>query len=132
MQTQPKTESKAMIWTGRVLSFLVIAFMALDAVMKLVPPPQVVEMTSKLGITGSTVTVLGAVLLVSTILYAIKKTAALGAILLTGYLGGAVAVNVTNHMPVFNICFSIFFGVIAWGGLYFRDEKIRNLIPLAN
>ena len=123
-------ESKGMLWTGRIISGLVVVFMALDGIMKLVQPPAVTEPSAKLGMTGSTLTALGITLLVSTALYAIKRTSVLGAILLTGYLGGAVAVNVAFHQPVFNICFSVFFGVITWGGIFLRDERIRDLMPV--
>ena len=119
-----------MLWTGRILSGLVVAFMSMDAIMKFVKPKQVIEDSAKVGISGETLTVLGAVLLVSTILYAVRRTSILGAILITAYLGGAVAANVCFHMPAFNICFAILFGIITWGGLYFRDERIRQQIPI--
>jgi hypothetical protein len=123
-------ESKGMMWTGRILSGLVVLFMTMDGVMKLVQPKEVTEPSAKLGMEGSTLTAIGLVLLASTLLYAFKKTSVLGAVLLTAYLGGAVAVNVCFHQPVFNICFAIAFGIITWGGLFLRDERIRDLMPL--
>src|ERR1700760_2120405 len=107
--------SKGQIWTGRVMSGLVALFMLFDAVMKFVKPIQVVEGTTKLGYPVSCITGLGVVLLVSTILYIIPRTAFIGTILLTGYLGGAVATHVRVSASWFNILFPVVFGCIAWG-----------------
>lgn len=119
--------SKARIWTGRILSGLVALFMLFDAVMKFVKPIQVVEGTTKLGYPESCITGLGVVLLVSTILYLIPRTSILGAILLTGYLGGAVATHVRVSAGWFNILFPVVFGCLAWAGLYLRDHRLEVL-----
>jgi len=123
--------SKAIHWVARVMSGLPILFLLMDAAMKLLKLPMVVDATVKLGYRESTIVPLGIVLLVCTLLYAIPRTAVLGAILLTGYLGGAVATHVRmGEESVFSIVFAIAFGVLIWGGLFLRDARIRALIPI--
>jgi hypothetical protein len=121
--------SKA-LWTGRIISALPVLFLLMDAVMKFVKPAVVVDTTVKLGYSETTIVPLGIVLLVSTVLYVIPRTAVLGAILLTGYLGGAVATHVRAGEGWFPISFPIIFGVLLWGGLWLRDTRLRALIPL--
>jgi hypothetical protein len=118
-----------MLWTGRILSALIVLLMLLDGVMKLRKPPFVVEATTKLGYPESTIVGIGIAALLSTILYAIPQTAFLGAILLTGYFGGAVATHVRAGEPAFNIGFAIFFGILTWLAIYLRDPRLRTLIP---
>ena len=122
--------SKKMLWAGRIVSALPALFLLMDAVMKFFKPPVVVETTVKLGYPESTIIGMGIVLLISTILYMIPRTAVLGAILLTGYLGGAVATHVRMGEGAFPILFPVFFGVLLWLGLYLRDERLRTLVPL--
>jgi hypothetical protein len=124
--------SKAMIWTGRVLSGLFGLFMLMDGVMKLiVPPPAVVrEGTLKIGFPEAAILPLGIIVTVSTILYLIPRTSVLGAILLTGYLGGAVATHVRMGDGWFNILLPALFGAIAWLGLVLRDARLRSLLPM--
>jgi hypothetical protein len=122
--------SKKALWTGRIISALPVLFLLMDAVMKFVKPAVVVDTTVKLGYSETTIVPLGIVLLVSTLLYIIPRTAVLGAILLTGYLGGAVATHVRAGEGWFPICFPIIFGVLLWGGLWLRDTKLRALLPL--
>ncbi len=98
--------------------------------MKLVKPAPVVEATVRLGYSESVIIPIGIVLLVCTVLYLIPRTYVLGAILLTGYLGGAVATHVRAGEPLFSIVFPIIFGVLIWLGLYLRDDRLRRLIPL--
>jgi hypothetical protein len=98
--------------------------------MKLVKPDVVVKGTVELGYPESVIFPLGVVLLSCTVLYLIPQTAVLGAILLTGYLGGAVATHVRVGAGMFPICFPIVFGVLLWGGLFLRDGRLRELIPL--
>ena len=123
-------ESKATLWTGRVFTAIVGIFMLMDGIGKLIKPEQVVKATLELGFPESTVLPLGIVLIVSTVLYLIPRTAVLGAILLTGYLGGAVAAHVRMNESAFSMSFALAFGVLTWGGLYLRDAKLRALIPL--
>ena len=125
----PPTTSKAMVWTGRVLSGLAAAFMLLDGAMKLVKPSFVVEATTKLGFAESVIVPLGAVLTAATVAYLISQTAVLGAIVLTGYLGGAVALHVRGGDGAFPIVFPLIFAAIVWGGLLLREPRLRALVP---
>jgi hypothetical protein len=131
---QPATESvpvsKAMLWTGRIMGLLPALFLLLDGAMKLVKPEPVVEATVKLGYPESVIVGLGIVLLTCTVLYLIPRTAVLGAILLTGYLGGAVASHLRAGDPLFAVFFPVVFGVLLWGSLYLRDGRLRGMIPL--
>lgn len=127
---EPAPVSKKMLWAGRIIGALPALFLLMDAVMKFFKPPMVVEATVKLGYPESTIIGMGIALLVSTILYMIPRTAVLGAILLTGYLGGAVATHVRMGEGAFPVLFPVFFGVLLWLGLYLRDERLRTLIPL--
>ena len=131
MQTasQTGTISKGAIWTGRVLSGLVVLFLTFDGVMKLVKPPVVVQGSAQLGFPESAITGVGIVLLICTLLYAIPHTSVLGEVLLTGYLGGAVATQLRVGMPLFsNTLFPVYFGVLLWLGLYLRDERLRAAV----
>ena len=112
------------------MSYLAAAFLLLDAIGKLVKPAPVIEATVKLGYPASVMVTLGVILLVCTVLYLIPPTSVLGAILLTGYLGGAVATHVRVGDTLFTILFPVIFGVLLWGGLYLRDKKLQTLIPL--
>ena len=106
-------------------------FLFIDGVGKLVKPAPVVEGTIQLGYPESVLLGLGIVLLTCTVLYVIPRTAVLGAILLTGYLGGAIATHVRVGSPLFShILFPAYVAVLIWGGLYMRDERLRALIPL--
>ena len=124
--------SKPARWTGRVLSGLVIVFLLFDGAIKLVPWPIVTETMDKMGY-GSSETLarsLGIITIVCTVLYSVPPTSILGAILLTGYLGGAMASHVRIDSPLFShTLFGFYLGVMAWGGLWLRDPDLRNLIP---
>ena len=128
--TQPTPVSKGMLWTGRIISILPALFLLMDGVMKLFKPALVVEATVKLGYSENVIVPLGIVLTGCTILYLIPRTAVLGAILLTGYLGGAIATHVRVGEGLFSISLPLIFGVLLWGGLYLRDNRLRKLIPL--
>jgi DoxX-like family len=128
-QAQAASVSKKLLWAGRIMSVLPALFLFLDGIMKLVKPVVVVEATVQLGYPESVILGLGIVLLTCTVLYLIPRTAVLGAILLTGYLGGAVATHVRVGNPLFSIIFPIIIGAMLWGGLYLRDEQLRSLIP---
>ena len=127
--TQPVTVSKGMLWTGRVMGGLVALFLLMDGVMKLVKPAIVVETTVQLGYPESVIVSLGIVLLASTLLYLVPRTSVLGAILVTGYLGGAVATHVRVEGELFPICFPVILGALLWGGLVIRDNRLRALLP---
>lgn len=123
--------SPGKLWTGRVISWLIAAFMLLDAAMKLIRPAPVVQAFARTGWPVELSVVLGIILLISTVLYLIPQTAILGAILLTGYLGGAVATNLRLENPLFsNTLFPVYFGILLWLALWLRDPRIRALIPL--
>jgi hypothetical protein len=116
---------------GWVLSGLAILFLVMDSAMKLLALPVVVESCAALGLGGAKMArALGMLLIVCTTLYAVPRTAVLGAILLTGYLGGAVATHVRVGNPLFShVLFGVYVGVIVWAGIYLRDPKLRMLIP---
>ncbi len=122
--------SKKNRWSGRIMSGLPALFLLVDGIMKLVKPAPVVEATVNLGYPQSVIVPLGIVLTSATILYLIPRTAGLGAILLTGYLGGAVATHVRVGGGWFPILFPVIFGVLLWGGLWFRTNELRALLPL--
>ena len=124
------TSAKTLLWTGRVLSGLPALFLLVDAAMKLVKPEPVVKATVALGYPESVIVGLGIVLGACTILYLIPRTSILGAILLTGYLGGACASHLRASDGWFPILFPVAFGVMLWGGLCLRDERLRSLLPL--
>ena len=130
MQSLTSAVSNRTRWIGRIVSGLMILFLLFDGAMKLVKPAVVVEATVRLGYPETTIVPIGIVLLISTILYAIPRTSVLGAILLTGYLGGAVATHVRVGGTLFEIIFPVIMGVFVWGGLYLRDVRLRRLIPL--
>src|SRR5882724_9502424 len=122
--------SKASLLTGRIISALPILFLLMDGVMKLFKPKIVVDTTVELGYHETVILPLGIVLLICTALYIIPRTCILGAILLTGYLGGAVATHVRVGAGPFPVLFPVFLGVLIWGGIYLRDARLRALIPL--
>ena len=123
--------SKTAKWAGWILSGLPILFLLLDAIGKFVRPAAVVEGTVQLGYQPDAILPIGVVLLACTILYAVPATSVLGAILLTGYLGGAVATHVRVGNPIFShMLFPVYLGVMIWLGLYFRDLRLRQLVPL--
>ena len=116
------------LWVGRIISALPALFLLIDGIMKVVKPAVVVEATVQLGYPESVIVGLGIVLLACTILYLIPRTAVLGAILLTGYLGGAIATHVRVGGQFFNIIFPVILGAMLWGGLYLRDQRVRSLV----
>lgn len=132
MESNTQTHvSNGRLWGGRIMSWLPALFLLIDGVMKLFKPAVVVEATVKLGYPENTILPIGIVLTVCTILYLIPRTAVLGAILLTGYLGGAVATHVRVGEGLFPVSFPIIFGVLLWGGLYLRNNRLRTLIPIS-
>jgi hypothetical protein len=124
--------SKASLWTGRVISGVVVLFLLFDGITKLLRVPQVVDATIRIGFPVTTIVGIGITLLVCTAIYAIPKTSILGVILLTGYLGGATAAQLRAGSPVFETLFPVIFGVLAWLGLYLREHRLRALLPLRN
>jgi len=122
----PGLAAKSARWAGRVVSALVVAFLLFDAGIKVMMLEPAVEGSVQLGYPEGTVFGIGLALLVGTLLYAVPRTAFVGTIVLTGYLGGAVATQVRVEDPWF--LFPALFGVLVWGGLFLRDERIRALV----
>ena len=128
VQTAP-TGSR-MLWAGRIVSGLVVAFLLFDGAIKLVPLDVVITTSQELGIPTHLARTLGVLTLICTLLYAFPRTAVFGAILLTGYLGGAIYVQVRAGSPIFShTLFGVYLGLLAWGGLWLRDARLRALIP---
>jgi hypothetical protein len=123
--------SRRTYWISWVLSGLVIAFLVMDGAMKLVPLQPVIDTLTQLGYSPDIARPLGILLLICTLLYAIPRTSLLGAVLLTGYLGGAMATHVRIGSPLFtHILFGFYLSLFIWGGLYLRDTKLRALFPI--
>jgi ABC-type spermidine/putrescine transport system permease subunit II len=121
--------SKKLLWTGHIVSGLAALFFLMDGVMKLFKPAVVVEATRQLGYPETDIVGIGILLLTCTLLYLFPRTSILGAILLTGYMGGAVASQVRVGAGWFNVAFAVVFGVLVWTGLWLRDVRVRNLLP---
>jgi uncharacterized membrane protein (UPF0182 family) len=122
--------SKNKLWAGRIITGLVVLFMLFDGIAKLFKPAPVVQAFAQLGYPLSLAVSVGVLLLICTVIYAIPRTAVLGAILLTGYLGGAVATQVRISAPAFPTVFPIIFGVLVWAGIFLREDRLRVLIPV--
>jgi DoxX-like family len=128
--TQTASVSKKRLWAGRIMSALAVLFLTFDGVTKVVKEVHVLAATAQLGFPESTIVGIGILLLGCTALYVIPRTSTIGAILLTGYLGGATASQVRVGKPLFDTLFPVIFGVLIWGGLFLRDERLRALVPL--
>jgi DoxX-like family len=123
--------SRGALWTGRALSGFVILFLLFDSALKLANMTVVADTMRQLGYPTNLAQGLGVLILVCTLLYAIPRTAPLGAILLTGLLGGAIATHLRVGSPIFShLLFGLYLGLILWVGLFLRDERLRALIPL--
>ncbi len=130
-ENQVVAPSKKMIWAGRAISTFVVLFLVLDSTMKLVRLPMLLDAFKQLGYSPDLSVTIGALLLVCTVVYVIPQTAVLGAILLTGYLGGAVATNLRIGAPLFShILFPVYMGAMVWGGLYLRHGRLWELVPV--
>jgi hypothetical protein len=126
MTTTPKT-----IWVGRILSALAILFLSFDTIVKVLRLPVAIEGTTQLGYPESTVFAIGVIQLVCLVLYVIPQTSVFGAILFTGYLGGAIATHLRIGSPLFtHILFPIYVALLIWGGLYAREPRLRAMVPI--
>ena len=133
MRSDSQTISfKTSLWTGRIISALPVLFLLVDALMKLAKADVVIKTTVGLGYAESAIVPLGITLLVCAVIYVIPQTAVLGAILLTGYLGGAVATHVRAGQGAFPIFFPVVLSVLLWAGLVLRGPRLRAMIPLRN
>jgi hypothetical protein len=129
-QTTTEISSKAR-WAGRILSGIAVLFLLWDATMKVMQVPMAVEGTVKLGYPAGVLLPLGIIQLICLALYLIPRTSVLGAILWTGYLGGAVATHVRMGDPLFShILFPTYVAALLWGGLWLRDATLRMLLPI--
>jgi hypothetical protein len=116
-------------WAGRILSGVAVLFLSVDTAMKFVAPPEVVDGTLQLGYQLHHLPIIGALAAFCLVLYVVPRTAPLGAILWTGYLGGAVATHVRLDNPLLShILFPIYVAALLWGGLYLRDARVRALL----
>jgi hypothetical protein len=123
--------SKKSLWAGRIVTGLVAAFLVFDAVIHIMKPAPVVEAFAKLNFPIRFAVPLGIIELACILLYVIPRTSILGAILLTGYLGGAIAVQLPTGNPFFGeVLFPIYIALFLWGGIYLRDERLRTMVPL--
>jgi hypothetical protein len=128
-----QSSSRGMLWTGRVMSALVVLFLVFDGSIKLIPLSVVTDSMFQLGYSSSVELArgLGILTLVCAALYAFPGTSVLGAILLTGLFGGAMATHLRVDSPLFShVLFGFYLGLLTWGGLYLRDPALRRLIPL--
>jgi hypothetical protein len=122
--------SNKRFWAGRIVSSLTVAFLLVDGAMKVMRAPAAVVGTVQLGYPESVLPGIGILLLACTLLYAIPRTSVLGAILLTGYLGGAVATQVRVGNPIFtHVLFPVYVAVMVWGGPFLRDHRLRIIVP---
>ena len=127
MQSAPSS-SKAMLWTGRVMSALPVLLVLMSSVMKLMRLQAVVEGFTRAGLPGSLIIPVGIIELVCVIVYVVPTTSVLGAILMTGLLGGATITTLRIGDPTYPM--PVILGMLAWGGLFLRDARLRELIPL--
>jgi hypothetical protein len=127
METQQPQPSKKILWTGRVISAVVVLMLVFSAVMKLMKPQQVLEEFTRLGYAQTLALGIGIVELACAAIYAIPRTTVLGAILVTAYLGGATATHLRIGDPFVP---PVIVGVLVWAGLFLRDPRVRALIPL--
>ena len=131
MEVSLASPSKRAIWAGRIISGFITVFMIFDGVIHILKPAPVVEAFAKLNFPLRFAIPLAVIELFCLLLYAIPRTAILGAILLTGYYGGAVAIQLPTGNSLFGeILFPVYFGILLWAGIYLRDERLRALIPL--
>lgn len=120
---------KRSIWAGRVLSGLAVAFLLFDASFKFMATPEAVAATTELGWPADVLPVLGVIELVCLALYLVPRTALVGAVLWTGYLGGAIATHLRVHNPLWShTLFPVYVAILIWGGLWLRDRRARALI----
>ncbi|MGH9575470.1 MAG: DoxX family protein [Candidatus Acidiferrales bacterium] len=122
--------SKGRVWTGRVLSLLAVLFLVFDCVTKVIKEQYVMTAAAQLGFPAWTMPLVGGILLVCTLIYVIPRTAVLGAVLLTGYLGGAVCCQLRVGNPAFETLFPVFFGIILWAALFLRKNRLAGLFFL--
>ncbi|MHA4808453.1 DoxX family protein [Flavitalea flava] len=126
------TIPKAQLWTGRIMSGIVILFMLFDAIIKFLKTPQVIDATVKeLGFKEHHILLMAFLSLIPALLYMIPRTAVLGAVLLTGLYGGAITANLRVDNPLFSHnLFPVYLGILMWGGIWLRSPKLQALLPV--
>ena len=134
---QPHTDtvpvSTKRLWTAPILGGIAILFLLFDSIIHMMVIAPVVDSFSQLGYPIDLAVTLGVIEIICLVIYAIPRSSIFGAILLTGYLGGAVAIQLRIHAPLFSTAlFPIYVGILVWGSLYLRDKRLRSLIPLRN
>ena len=128
-ETRVQSVTSAQVWTGRVLSGIAVLFLAMDATMKLLRVPAAVDGTTRLGYSADVLVPLGIIQLVCLAAYLIPRVAPLGAVLWTGYLGGAIATHVRHGDPLFtHVLFPIYVAAFLWAGLWLRDVRVRSVL----
>ena len=129
--SSPAPLSKAWVWTGRILSGFIVAFLLFDAVIKLMRIQPVIDTFAQLGYPDKFAVTIGVIELVIVALYAIPRTSVFGALFLTALLGGAISTHVRVESPLFShTLFGVYMGLIAWAGVYLREPRLRALVPL--
>ncbi len=128
-QTGPTSIPATTRWIGRVLSALPVLFLIMDGAMKVFNIQPVIDASQQLGLPVDLAPTIGGLLLVCVLVYLIPRTAVLGAILLTGFLGGALSIQARVDAPLFSLIFPLILGALLWGGLYLRDPQLRALVP---
>lgn len=132
MRSSAAEPSRAALWTGRVLSGIAMLLLAFDAITKIIALPSVVQASAQAGWSADLVPLIGWIGAICLVLYLIPRTAPLGAVLWTGYLGGAIASNLRLHLPLFTYVLPpIYVAVFIWGGLYLRDARVRRVLDPA-
>lgn len=126
--SQPATTVKLRFWARRALSAFAILFLAFDTVIKVLNLAPAVEATTQLGYPVHLVVAIGLIQLVCLAVYAVPRTAVLGAVLLTGYLGGALATQLRVEAPLFSLAFPLLVGMLVWGGLLLRNNELHDLL----
>ena len=123
-----KTNSKARLWISYILQGVVVVMFLMGSIMNLLQSEEAMKGATEMGYPKEAVFYLGIVLLIGTLLYAIPKTVLIGAIILTGWLGGAVATHIIHGDPLFNIIFPVLFGILVWGSILLRNDKLKEVL----
>ena len=128
-----RSRGQGAAWTGRIISGLVVVFLLFDSITKIMLNPYVLKASANLGYGAGSIQAIGIILLACVVIYVIPRTSILGAVLLTGYLGGAVEANLRAGTPLFsNLLFPVYFGILVWAGLYLRSSRVRKMFSLKN
>lgn len=128
IQRRPTSKS---LWAGRIVSALVVLMLLADSVSKIIKAAPVLKAQAELGFPDSLTVCIGYILLICTFIYAIPRTSVLGAVLLTGFMGGGVAVKLRIDDSLFGqVLFPVYIGAMVWGGLLLREDRLRALIPI--